>query len=488
MGSMANAESVVLLAMLIGCGGGNGSPPAGDGGAGADAGPTQSGDWDPADFDHVYEVGPGQEYADPSEVPWESLGPLTLVRIHWRAEPYATKWVINTEATADAPLVVTGVPDSGRLPVITGDAAVTRTELSYWNENRSVIKVGGANLPDDLQVPSYVYIEQLELRSARPAYSFTDASGASSTYASNAAAVHIEIGDHITLRGCALLDSGNGLFSTHTTSNVLISGNLIADNGIDGSIYEHNNYTESLGITFEYNHFGPLRDGCPGNNLKDRSAGTVIRYNWIEAGNRQLDLVESDYATLIDDPSYRLTFVYGNVLVEPDGAGNSQILHYGGDGGDESKYRKGTLYFYDNTVVSTRAGNTTLMRLSSQGESADVRDNVVLATAGSGALAIIDDTGTATLKDNWLQQGWVPAHGTPTGTVDDQGNLAGTDPGFNDLAGQDFTLAAGSTCVGAAGALASGAASHPVDREYVPDQRGGPRPDDGAPDIGAFER
>lgn len=54
---------------------------------------------------------------------------------------------------------------------------------------------------------------------------------------------------------------------------------------IESSIYKHNSYTESQGIVFEFNHYGPLRAGCPGNNLKDRSTGTVIRYNWIEGGN-----------------------------------------------------------------------------------------------------------------------------------------------------------------------------------------------------------
>jgi len=43
-------------------------------------------------------------------------------------------------------------------------------------------------------------------------------------------------------------------------------------------------------------------------------------------------------------------------------AGNSQILHYGGDGDDTAIYRQGTLYFYHNTVVSTHSDNTTLMR------------------------------------------------------------------------------------------------------------------------------
>ena len=41
------------------------------------------------------------------------------------------------------------MPDGNALPVITGQNATTKTDLSYWNENRSVIKVGGSNLPTD---------------------------------------------------------------------------------------------------------------------------------------------------------------------------------------------------------------------------------------------------------------------------------------------------------------------------------------------------
>ena len=73
--------------------------------------------------------------------------------------------------------------------------------------------------------------------------------------------------------------------SSSATSNITISSNHIHDNGIEGSIYQHNSYTESRGIVFEFNHYGPLRTSCLGNNLKDRSSGTVIRYNWIEAGS-----------------------------------------------------------------------------------------------------------------------------------------------------------------------------------------------------------
>jgi len=262
-----------------------------------------------------------------------------------------------------------------------------------------------------------VTIENLEIRSARPPYTFTDDGGNVQTYSDNAAAIHVEAGAHITIRNCILRDSGNGFFSTAQCADLLLEGNHIYDNGIENSIYQHNNYTESLGITFQYNHFGPLRAGCRGNNLKDRSAGTVVRYNWIEAGNRTLDLVDSDHDDLIDDPTYGETFVYGNVLIKHDVVENSQVLHYGGDSDNTDHYRKGTLWFYNNTVVSYRSGNTTLMGLSSNDEHAECFNNVVLATAGAGWLAILGSAGTVDLHHNWLTDGWVASHSTLQGSL-----------------------------------------------------------------------
>ena len=213
----------------------------------------------------------------------------------------------------------------------------------------------------------------------------------------------------------------------------------------------------------------------------------MIRYNWIEGGNRQLDLVESDYASIRNDPSYRETFVYGNVLVEHADDGNSQIAHYGGDG-DPAKYRHGTLYFYGNTVVSEDLGNTTLVRLSDASEVADVRNNILYA---DGSLGILEVEGTADLETNWIVQGWVDSHegGAFQGAVNDAGNnTLGVDPGFVDRAGHDFTLAAGADPVDAAGPLAAGALGYPVDRQYVVHQGDELRPVAGSVDQGAFER
>ena len=78
-----------------------------------------------------------------------------------------------------------------------------------------------------------------------------------------------------------------------------MQGCHIFDNGIERSGLEHNVYTAGIGMVFQNNRFGPLRAGCPGNNFKDRSAGLVFRYNWVEGGNKGLDLVDAQDSKLI---------------------------------------------------------------------------------------------------------------------------------------------------------------------------------------------
>ena len=433
-----------------------------------------------------YEVGPGKTYPSIGDVPWESLGPGDQVLIYWRPEPYREKWVIAVAGTEQQPFIVRGVANgSGELPVIDGNGATTRSSLNFWNENRAVVKIGGANTPP-VDVPTWIVLENLDIRSARPPYQFTGRSGVAA-YADNAASVYVENGQNVAIRNCLIHDSGNGLFVAAASRNVLIEGCWIYDNGIEGSIYQHNTYTAALGMIYQFNRFGPLRNGCGGNNLKDRSAGLVVRYNWIESGNRQLDLVDAeDSSALVNDPGYRQTYVYGNILIEPDAAGNSQIVHYGGDSGNPDIYRKGVLYFYHNTVISTRAGNTTLMRLSTNDETCDCRNNIVWTSAAPGRLALVDAAGVLHLKNNWLKSGWVNSHGGLTGTIyNDGGNLSGDSPGFADAANQDFHLLSRSPCVNTGAALRPEA--YAAAFQYVKHRLSEPRPGNGKPDLGAFE-
>ncbi|MCK4234853.1 T9SS type A sorting domain-containing protein [candidate division WOR-3 bacterium] len=438
----------------------------------------------------TYEVGPGMDYENIGDVPWESINPGDSVCIHYRTNPYYEKWVVARTGTESENIVIHGVPGSGgELPIINGQNATTRQELNYWSEERGIINIGGSSYPN--QIPDYVVIENLDIRSARTPYLFTDDQGQVREYANNASSIYVIEGSHTVIRNCIFHDCGNGFFVSHAASDVIVERCYIYDNGIEGSYYHHNNYTEAKGITFQYNHFGPLRANCGGNNLKDRSCGTVVRYNWIEYGNRQLDLVESDHSEIYNDPSYSKTFVYGNIIIEQIDEGNSQICHYGGDGGNSAQYRKGTLFFYNNTVISKRSGNTTLFRLSTNDEFCDARNNVVYVTADGNRLAMLNTLGVLNIRNNWFKTGWVESHqgGNYQGTVIDSGGIVTGDlPGFIDWGTEDYNLAEGSPCINAGTSLSGEVLpEHNVVRQYIKHRQDEERPYDGTLDIGAYE-
>jgi hypothetical protein len=438
----------------------------------------------------TYNVGPGQPLTAVGQVPWEALQPGDTVLIHGRPEPYREKFVLCRAGRADAPITVRGVPGAdGQLPVIDGDGAITRTNLSYWGDVRSVIKIGGARIPADT-MPQYLVLENLDVRGARPPHMFTGADGKPRNYVKNAAAITVEKAEHLTIRNCRLHDSGNGLFVSsndeRASRDLLVEGCHIFDNGIEGSGLEHNVYTAASGTVFQYNRLGPLRAGCPGNNFKDRSAGLEFRYNWVEGGNKGLDLVDAQDSKLIRaDPRYRDTWVYGNVLLKLPRDGHSFIAHYGGDGDKLSQYRKGTLHFFNNTIVYYRGGATILLRLSSNQERCEFRNNLVWTTVPGKRVVVLENKGTVELSHNWFKPDWKPVPGkNPPGVVHDDGtSVTGNVPGFVDFANQDFHLTADSPCQDAGLPLPQPAAT----RQYVRHQSGEPRPAEGRPDIGAFE-
>lgn len=442
----------------------------------------------------VYEVKPNTAMDTIAEVPWATLQPGDVVLIHWRTAGYAEKWVIGRSGTAALPITVRGVPGpNGELPVIDGRNAVTPQGLNFWSENRGVIKIGGSNTPAST-FANFIVIENLEIRSGHPSYSFTDDAGATQTYSTSASSIYVERGENITVRNCRIHDSANGFFVASgddgVSRDILVEGTYIFGNGVVGSIFQHNNYTAALNITFQYNRFGPPRAGAPGVNLKDRSAGLVVRYNWIEGGNRNLDLVDGEDSTIIRNaPEYRKTFVYGNILIKQDG-GNNQAVHYGGDSGTTDNYRKGKLYFYNNTLYSIRAGTTVVMRLSTNDELCDARNNILFNTAAGTSMAMLAESGSLTLANNWAKTGWRNSHeggfnGTVTGGTS---MLTGSTPGFIDAATQNFRLLATSAAINAGAALDPDVSpAHNVTRHYVRHQTSEARPVNAALDLGAFE-
>jgi len=144
------------------------------------------------------------------------------------------------------------------------------------------------------------------------------------------------------------------------------------------------------------------------------------------------------------------------------------------------------LHLYHNTIISTRSGNTTLIRLSSADESLDARNNVIYNTAGGNYFAIAGSEGRVVLTNNWLPIGWRNSHSGFNGTVTPINNIEGLDPEFKNVASQDFHFLAGASAINAGTSLSVGAESHPVMSEYVRHQDHQVRVGNSTPTMGAF--
>lgn len=457
----------------------------------------------------TYEVGPGKALSAVGDVPWEGLKAGDTVLIYWKPEGYHEKFNIGAAGTKDAPVTVRGVAGpNGELPVIDGRDATTRKGLTFNNEQRSILQIGP--LKDSSVVPSNIVIENLEFRSCRAPYEFTDSTGAKRKYQEDSGPIRFNACDGVILRNSTIRDGGMGTLSSNSTRNITIEGCYYVDNGMETEkgAYVHQSYTETLGMIYQYNRFSHLRKDCTGTNLKDRSAGNVIRYNWIEGGNKEIDLPDwydtmhtrmeiiaaggkPDYEQWIkDDDAYRSTFIYGNVIIEPENDGNPEMITYGGDMGEPQYYHKGILYFYNNTVVSKRADVTHVFKLKTRDESCDARNNIFYTTAPGNTLAMMMYEGTLYMSHNWIKPGWTTSLAKEfNGDVIDDGTTAtGESPGFVDEAAQDYHLAKGSPCIDAGRDLPPRAVpDNNVVFEYVKHQKSEPRPSDGKIDIGAFE-
>ncbi len=339
-----------------------------------------------------YPVGPGQRYASLADVPWTTLGAGDTVRIFWRSTPYREKILLSTRGSKEQPIRICGVPNAdGARPVLSGQDATTSPQFknldNYFSKNHSNFQGLGLIIISGNydEKPANINIEGLHLKQARTEYSFTDTDGNRNSYGNGAACIRVQAGDNIVIKNNEIESCGNGIFTmsqayneASLTRNILIESNYLHNNGQPGSYREHGVYIQAIGATYQYNRFGPNAPGADGATLKERVAGSTIRYNWFDSGSsRVMDLVEvedagpwylekvyrqwaSENGEAIDperlakvqaaDASYRKTFVYGNFIKHVGSKTNAgNLIHYGYDN-DPEYAREGTLYFYNNTV------------------------------------------------------------------------------------------------------------------------------------------
>ncbi len=465
----------------------------------------------------LLDVGPGRAHEDLAIIDWPNLQAGDEVRIYWRQEPYRTKLGLRSRGTAAAPIRLTGVAGpNGERPVISGQNATTPPSLDNFFDTGpwSTETIGVITIlrgPDDEwgYKPGYIEIQGLQIVGGHPDYRFTAMDGSLQSYGQGAAGIHANVVEHLTVRDCVISDNANGFFvlsrdsEAYLSRDILFEGNHLHGNGVVGSDQEHAIYTQASGITFQYNRIDALRTGAGGIALKDRSADTVIRYNWIVSGARTLDLVEPEdsYGLMLDEPGFRDTWVYGNVIINEHSSEHPyavNMFHYGGDMGDASIYRKGTLHFFHNTVYirmdQADEWNVTLFDLSTNDEAVDLRNNIFYRQ-GDALLYAARDAGNITFgANNWINAGWENnAPNDPWRTFSGTVTLAtapmeGASPGLADPPAHDFSVPAEAAVHDQAAALPGAYSAHPLARQYRPHLGGEGRSVEGtAFELGAME-
>lgn len=418
-----------------------------------------------ASFASVYEIGDDKPYGRLSELDWNGLKPGDLVKIYVRSRPYAEKLVLSCSGLSKKPIIIRGIPDeNGNKPIIEGNNAVHFQKLCQEGHyDRGLIVLGDCNPAD------YILIENLEIRNAnnKAVFSYRNTK---QPYAKNAAGIFVWKGRDVRIRNCEIHSCGMGILTNHypNTDLFYLGGSFIHNNGdFTQTTWGHNVYIQARKTLIEFNRFGELFSD--GNNIKDRSNMTIIRYNWIAGGmSRQVDLVENN--------AYRQqnALVYGNFITHGKSIKNPKMILFGGDIIDKNKQtkgsRSGTLQFFNNTVVSKVKTEEPFVYINRLDCMAVLKNNIMI-----GRPKVFGGSGRVLGTHNFF------SYNTDAGTF--QNSYYGSYEHFISQGNIDYIPRFGSILIN------RGTKDVPASVDYMPTPfpKTGPRPKDKMIDIGAFE-
>ncbi|HEY8608460.1 MAG TPA: hypothetical protein VIM12_15195 [Noviherbaspirillum sp.] len=264
----------------------------------------------------------------------------------------------------------------------------------------------------------------------------------------NGAAIRLD-GRHLTLRGSYLHDNENGILTSNDgVSDILIEHTEFANNG-HGDGYSHNLYIGHVAsLVFRYNY---SHDARVGHNLKSRAQSNTITYNRFSSNGTGAPSYE------IDLPNAGLAYVIGNVIQQPAGNQNPNMLSFGAEGATNTRQE---LYVVNNTFINDASSGSFINVGGSVSTAILVQNNVF---AGPGA---VTNQSSATQRTNYQ----------------------GTSPGFVDRASYNLVPHSTSPLRNAGSAPGAGAAvSLAPTSEYRHVAGVASRVASGQIDIGAYE-
>jgi MYXO-CTERM domain-containing protein len=303
-------------------------------------------------------------------------------------------------------------------------------------------------------------------------------SGCHNSTANSAGLRYYEGTSGIVLSDVVFRANDNGLTGGSQSSEIEVefcefdsNGTLLASD----SSPSHNIYIFGGNFTLRYSY---VHDPVQAQNFHIRAQQSVIEYNWFaRAKSYEGDLMTSDdydgSGTFTQSMIFR-----GNIVFQGTSQSNgSQIIAVFNDTMMGGVTLNVTLLY--NTFVGPTGGHAAVVHLSNQDGtpmSAELDDNLLV---GIDSAVAVETSSTAHVGGT---HNWLPTGVNATGLSE---TVFGSNPMFNNAAAEDFTLAAGSTAIGAA--LGTGIAA--PDREYYKNETVSRmyRMRLTALDIGAFE-
>ena len=388
----------------------------------------------------TYEVGPGKPYATPLSLPWNLFADGDTVKIYYQSIPYKTQlyvgWSNFTISCIAGP--------NGEMPIIDGDGAVASAKVTFYNLDRGLVRVGESSSPPSKLLEN-VTIEGCEFRNVNHlglGYRLESWSpGYYQPWADNGAAIQATGVKNFIVRNNYIHDNlvGTSAFSAYPTrvsENCQILNNIYVNHGGVGDSQNHVTYTECNGETYQGNYVTQPANWS--SVFKSRGAKTHIISNYIYGGDAMADLVDSQNMRNIvgnDDPD----IFANNFITKVSGYDNDRYIHFGGDSGFYSGYRKNTLYVANNTVYAQRNGNV-LVRASSWHQTIVLVNNVIqwafLPTYGfylalETTFGPLGEKSNLSYQNNWFQKGSCPYVDYPMQYCGLVGNLTSSDLGSN---------------------------------------------------------
>lgn len=480
----------------------------------------------------IYEVGPSRAYTELDQVPWLSLKPCDIVLIYYRDTSYHNIIVLTSRGEPNQWITIRGIPGpNGEKPVLDAQNAIMPygTGANEYSDAVALIEImapSKRDFADTLKMhpyyqPGYLHISGLRLIGAnylnqvKRAFGSggvqnirTEAWTVKGSSASPRSGISANFVDHLVVSNCDFIENGWGVFiksdsNTQQSHDILLSYNYFYHSGFDQHPGEHNAYIDAIGVVYEKNYFNEPVWGFGSLNVKDRSPGSVFRYNFFRNGQHLIGFQDHDLdngdiawthsaADNFGKTLYSQAYIYQNIFlkdISPDQAGvnpesPSPILSYGGGGLDWNNpacncvnSRYGSIYFFNNKVIGKIDKSMTYVLGPSGGvytdlslpifqlansrlpTSVDARNNIFYMSSYSSnksaaLFSLFSLQGIAHFLSNWssafiLTQQLASDGSFNVGTPFDGSGLGGLsistgDPGFVDINSNNFLAKADS--------------------------------------------